>query len=44
MEEAIAAMDIIFYSFIKLRISPEWEKKERPALIKWIDEIRVLHA
>ena len=39
MEEAIAAMDIIFYSFIKLRISPEWEKKERPALIKWIDEI-----
>ena len=40
MEEAIAAMDIIFYSFVKLRVSPEWEKKERPALTKWIDEIK----
>jgi len=40
VEGAIAAVDIIFSSFIKLRISPEWETKERPALVKWINEIK----
>ena len=40
MQEAITAMDIIFSSFIRLRISPEWETKERPALVKWINEIK----
>ena len=40
MEEAITAMDIIFLSFVKLRISPEWERKEYPALIQWINEIK----
>lgn len=41
MEEAINAIDMIYSSFIKLRISPEWEKKERPALVKWINEIKM---
>ena len=40
MEEAMTAMDIIFSSFIKLRISPEWEQKEYPALVNWINEIK----
>jgi len=40
MEEAITAMDIIFLSFVKLRISPEWEQKEYPALVQWINEIK----
>jgi len=40
VEGAIAAVDTIFSSFIKLRISPEWETKERPALVKWINEIK----
>jgi recombination associated protein RdgC len=40
VEHAITAVDIIFSSFIRLRISPEWETKERPALIKWINEIK----
>ncbi len=39
IQEAITAVDIIFASFIKLRISPEWETTERPALRKWINEI-----
>ena len=39
IEQAITAVENIFYFFIKLRISPEWEKKERPALVKWINEI-----
>jgi len=40
MEEAINAIDIIFSSFIKLLISPEWGNKEHPALAKWINEIK----
>jgi len=40
VEGAMAAVDIIFSSFIKLRTSPEWETKERPALVKWINEIK----
>ncbi len=38
IEEAVSAIDQIFYSFIKLRLSPEWEDRERPALVKWISE------
>lgn len=39
IEQAITAVEIIFSYFIKLRLSPEWEKKERPSLVKWIKEI-----
>ena len=38
MEEAVSAMDEIYSSFIKLRLSPEWADQERPALVKWISE------
>lgn len=38
-EEAIAAVDAIFSTFIRIRVSPEWDEKEGPALSKWINEI-----
>ena len=38
IEEAISAIDVIYSSFIKLRLSPEWTDQERPALVKWISE------
>jgi recombination associated protein RdgC len=38
IEEAVSAMDEIYSSFIKLRLSPEWSDQERPALVKWISE------
>ena len=38
IEEAVSVMDKIYESFIKLRVSPEWETEEHPALIKWISE------
>ncbi len=40
MQEAITAIDIIFSSFIKLLISPEWGEKEHPALVNWINKIK----
>ena len=40
MEQALAAMDVIFESFITLRVSPEWEETELPALLEWIKEGR----
>ncbi|MBN1627959.1 MAG: hypothetical protein JW944_15675 [Deltaproteobacteria bacterium] len=36
IERAVAVMDSVFMNFIKIRISPEWEAEELPALIKWI--------
>jgi recombination associated protein RdgC len=38
IEEAVSAVDEIYSSFIKLRLSPEWTDQERPALVKWIRE------
>lgn len=38
IEEAVSAMDEIYSSFIKLRLSPEWIDHECPALVKWIRE------
>lgn len=40
IEAALNAMDAIFEQFIKLRVSPEWEAEEHPALVNWINEIR----
>ena len=37
-EEAIAAIEAIFAAFIKIRISPQWEETESPALLKWIND------
>jgi hypothetical protein len=36
IEEALSAMDTIFASFITLRLSPDWEESELPALLEWI--------
>ena len=38
IEKAVSVMDEIYQSFIKLRVSPEWETEEHPALAKWISE------
>ena len=38
LEKAVSVMDEIYRSFMKLRVSPEWETEERPALVKWISE------
>lgn len=38
IEQPVQVMESLFDSFIKLRISSEWEEEERPALIKWIKE------
>jgi len=38
IEEAISAVDEIYSSFIKLRLSPAWEAEEQPALSKWVSE------
>ncbi|HBF43226.1 MAG TPA: hypothetical protein DDW42_06265 [Desulfobacteraceae bacterium] len=38
IEEAVSAMDEIYSSFIKLRLSPDWEDQERPGLVKWVSE------
>jgi recombination associated protein RdgC len=40
IEEALSAIDEIYISFIKLRVSPEWANQTIPALIKWISETR----
>jgi hypothetical protein len=36
IERAITVMDSVFMDFIRIRVSPEWESSELPALIKWI--------
>jgi recombination associated protein RdgC len=36
IEKAISAMDAIYSSFIQLRVSPEWQAEELPALLDWI--------
>ena len=38
IEESVSVIDEIYQSFIKLRVSPEWETEEHPALVKWISE------
>lgn len=38
IEKAISAVDSIYASFIKVRLSPEWQAEEFPALVKWIKE------
>ncbi len=40
IEEAVSVMDEIYQSFIKLRVSSEWDIEEHPALIKWVSQGR----
>lgn len=40
IEEAISAMDQIYSSFIKRRLSPEWLAEERSAIARWISQGR----
>lgn len=38
IDQALSAMDFIYSSFIKIRLSPDWEAQELPALLQWIQE------
>ena len=38
IEQALSAMDTIFSSFIKLRLSPDWEESKLPTLLQWIKQ------
>lgn len=38
IEKALSAMEAIYTSFVKVRLSPEWKEKELPALLQWISE------
>ncbi len=38
LELAISALDGIFFGFVKMRLSDEWEAKEVPAIARWIRE------
>lgn len=40
IEEAISAMDQIYASFLKRRLSPEWLTGELPAIARWIRQGR----
>ena len=38
LQEAVRLVEQLLTQFIKIRISPEWTKKELPALQKWIQQ------
>ena len=38
MEQPIAVVNALFARFILLRVSPEWQSDELPALTAWIRE------
>jgi hypothetical protein len=38
IEQALSALDAVFSSFIKLRLSADWEARELPALLQWVGE------
>lgn len=38
MEKAVSVMDSLFLSFIKIRLSPEWEENELPAITAWMKQ------
>ena len=41
MEKAVSTMDSLFLSFIKIRLSPEWEEKELPAITAWMKRWKI---
>ena len=40
IEEAISALDQIYSSFVRRRLSPEWLTEERGAIARWISQGR----
>jgi recombination associated protein RdgC len=38
IEKALSAVDAVYASFIKIRLSPEWTTEELPVLLEWIKE------
>ena len=40
VEKALAAVDRIFKKFVQLRTSSEWDEEEKPALLKWISQVK----
>lgn len=38
LERCVKAVDLLFEHFVLLRVSPDWEEKERPALAAWVAE------
>jgi len=40
VEKAISVVDALYFSYVKLRLSPQWGNEERPQLIRWIREGR----
>ncbi len=40
LEQPVAVMDVLFRRFIELRLSPQWESEELPALNRWVAEGR----
>ncbi|MEW6664073.1 MAG: hypothetical protein AB1512_02475 [Thermodesulfobacteriota bacterium] len=38
IEEALSAMDSIYAAFLRIRLAPDWEAVEMPALVQWIKE------
>ncbi|MFC1863239.1 hypothetical protein ACFL1Z_04715 [Thermodesulfobacteriota bacterium] len=40
IEKAISTIDTVYYHFLKLRVSPEWNERELPAIKKWVKKGR----
>ena len=38
IDQAVSAINTLFSTFIKLRVSQDWQMQELPALLKWIHE------
>jgi hypothetical protein len=36
IEKAVTIMDSVFMNFVRLRVAPDWEQSELPALVEWI--------
>ena len=36
IDQAVSAMDQIYATFLKLRISADWGARELPAILEWI--------
>jgi hypothetical protein len=38
INQAVSAIETIYSQFINMRVSPDWESRELPALRKWINQ------
>ena len=41
MEKVVSTMDSLFLSFIRIRLSPEWEGKELPDITAWMKRWKI---